>query len=227
VAVVYCLLSIVERVFAASKVTSPERGGLIVTQRADYTSSEWSLLTSAVVTVGLGMLAVSGAGLVGRLRELTTLSRRFSRLSMPIQFTRNELVVALLEDFSAPTSDGQKSFPLAYLTRGDVAGLIMAVVRSRARMLSAREQVGDLLDDRTPWAEADGVKRWMLWIARSVAEASGDRWLGLGRRVNDREASMLDQIATALRISPDLRVPTVAELDALLGPAPYDSGPSI
>jgi hypothetical protein len=60
-----------------------------------------------------------------------------------------------------------------------------------------------------------------------VAEASGDRWLGLGRRVNDREANMLDQIATALRISPDLRVPTVAELDALLGPAPYDSGPSI
>ena len=74
------LLSVVERVFAASKITSPEQGELIVTQRADYTSSEWSLLTSAVVTVGLGMLAVSGAGLVGRLRELTTLSRRFSAL---------------------------------------------------------------------------------------------------------------------------------------------------
>ena len=146
---------------------------------------------------------------------------------MPIQFTRNELVLALLEDFSEPTSDGQESFPLAYLTRGDVAGLIMAVARSRARMLSACEQAGDLLAARTPWAEADGVKRWMLWIARSVAEASGDRWLGLGCRVNDREASMLDQIATALRISPDSRVPTVAELDALLGPAPYDSGPSI
>jgi hypothetical protein len=221
------LLSVVERVFAASKITSPEQGELIVTQRADYTSSEWSLLTSAVVTVGLGMLAVSGAGLVGRVRELTTLSRCFSRLSMPIQFTRNELVMALLEDFSAPTSDGQESFPLAYLTRGDVAGLIMAVVRSRARMLSACEQVVDLLDDRTPWAEADGMKRWMLWIARSVAEASGDSWLGLGRKVSDEEASMLDQMAVALHISQAERVPTVAELDALLGPASHDAGPSI
>lgn len=198
-----------------------------MTRRADYTRGEWSLLTNAVSTVGLGMLAVSGAGLVGRVRELTTLSKCFSRLAMPIQFTRNELVMALLDDSSAPTSDGQESDPLTYLTRGDAAGLILAVVRSRARMLSVCEQVVDLLDDRTPWAEADGMKRWMLWIARSVAEASGDSWLGLGRKVSDEEASMLDQIAAALHISQAERVPTVAELDALLGLASHDAGPSI
>lgn len=191
-----------------------------MTHRADYTSDEWALLTKSVETVGLGMLAVSNAGLIGRLRELRALSRCLTRRALPIQFTRNELVLALLEDF-----DAQERAAGAFqsLSSDNVAGLVAAVVAAHARMLSRCQRVAVLLAAKSPCDEADGLKRWLLWIASCVAEASGDRWFGLGRKVTDEKASMLAEITTALRVSPLARIPTTAELDALLGPTPQGS----
>lgn len=203
-----------------------------MTRKTDYTSGEWSLLTNAVATVGLGMLAVSSASLIGRLRELATLSRCLSPRAVPLQFRQNELVLALLDELIDPVdpvapaqvADGQTADMLAYLSRGDAAGLTVAVLAAYPRMLHMCEQVTALLaNKRIPVAEADGMKRWLLWVARSIAEASGNRWLGLGRKVSDKETSMLHAIADALHISPIARVPTVAQLDALLGPAPYSA----
>lgn len=191
-----------------------------MTRKADYTSVEWALLTKSVETVGLGMLAVSNAGLIGRLRELHTLSRCLTRRALPIQFSRNELVLALLEDVDAqePASGAVQG-----LSSDNVAGLVAAVVAAHVRMLSRCQRVAVLLAAKSPFDEADGLKRWLLWIARRVAEASGDRWFGLGRKVTDEKANMLAEIATALQISPVARIPTTAELDALLGPTPQGS----
>ena len=192
-----------------------------MTRGAGYGGEEWALLTNAVEVVGLGMLGVSKSGLVGKLRELAALSRCLTRRALPIQFARNKLVLALLE---GPHAHEPVSEPLAYLSRDNMAGLIAAIVTSHLHMLNTCEQVAALLAAKAPLDEADGVKRWLLWIARSVAEASGDRWLGLGRKVSDAEARMLTQLAAALDISSIVRVPTVAQLDALLGPAPRGSG---
>lgn len=188
-----------------------------MTRRADYTSDEWALLTKSVETVGLGMLAVSNAGLIGRLRELRMLSRCVTRRALPIQFSRNELVLALLEDFDAQE---RASGPFQSLSSDNVAGLIAAVVAAHIRMLSRCQRVAVLLAAKSPLDEADGLKRWLLWIARCVAEASGDRWFGLGRKVTDEKANMLAEMSAALRISPIARIPSTAELEALLGPTP-------
>ena len=188
-----------------------------MTCRADYTSDEWALLTKAVETVGLGMLAVSNAGLIGRLRELHTLSRCLTRRALPIQFTRNELVLALLEDFNARE---QANGMFRNLSSNNVAGLVAIVVAAHFRLLSRCQRVAALLAAKSPLDEADGLKQWLVWIARRVAEASGDGWFGLGRRVTDEKARLLAEIATALLISPVARVPTTAELEALFGTAP-------
>ncbi|HKS70668.1 MAG TPA: hypothetical protein VJQ45_09615 [Ktedonobacterales bacterium] len=186
-----------------------------MTRRADYTSDEWALLTKSVETVGLGMLAVSNAGLIGRLRELHTLSRCLTRRALPIQFARNELVLALLEECNAQE---QASGTVQKLSSDNVAGLVAAVVAAHVRMLSRCQRVAALLAAKSPLDEADGLKQWLVWIARCVAEASGDGWFGLGRKVTDEKASMLAEIATALQMSRVARIPTTAELDALLGP---------
>ena len=189
-----------------------------MTRRADYTSDEWAMLTNVVELVGLGMLAVSKSGLFGKLRELTALSICLTPHAVPIQFKRNELVLSLLEEMRV-----QAVGPFSYLSRGDVSGLAVAVATARRRALASCARVAALLATRTSEAEADGVKRWLLRIARRVAEASGDRWLGLGRKVSAEEVGMLSQIATALQISLVAPVPTASELEVMLGLAPQDA----
>jgi hypothetical protein len=178
-----------------------------MTRRADYTRYEWALLQTAIELVALRMLSVSRSGPIGKLRELAALSTCLSLRALPKQFKRNELVLSLLEDIGV-----QAQAPLA---SGDVNRLAVALANARLQTLPCCEEIADLLADKTPWAEADGVKRWLLWVASSVAEASGDGWLGWGRRVSSEESRMLRQIATALRISASATVPSAPNLDNL------------
>lgn len=191
-----------------------------MTCKVDYSTEEWELLTSVPEMVGLGMLAVSNAGLIGKLRELVVLSRCLSQSALPIEFAHNELALALLEDSDAAERATQQD--AASQSRGAVAELIEAMARARLRLLSRCEEVADLLAAKSPMDEADGVKRWLLWIGQRVAEASGERWFGLGRKMTDAKLNLLAEIAAALRISASMQVPTAAQLDALLGTAPFD-----
>jgi len=190
-----------------------------VTRQADFSGDEWAVLTNAVVTAGLGMLVASRSGLVGKLRELLALSRRLTPQAVPVQFKRNELVLALLNDPAV-----RAVAPFTYLVHGDLPRLIATVSRAHLHVLTNCERAATLLAVKSPWAEADGVKRWLLWIARGVAEASGDRWLGLGRRVSTEEAGMLAQMSAALHVSPIVQVPSAAQLETLLGLTMHEGG---
>jgi len=189
-----------------------------VTQRTHYTSDEWTMLKIAPELVGFAMMSVSRSGPIGKLRELGALSRCLTPRALPVQFKGNELVRALLQD-----AHGQAVGPFTHLSRNDPGGLIIAIATLRLRALVCCEQVAALLAAKARWAEADGMKRWLLWIATRVAEASGDRWLGFGRRVSEAEAAVLDQMATALHSSCVGTAPTAAELEAMLGLAPHDA----
>ncbi|HEU4783762.1 MAG TPA: hypothetical protein VFS83_10510 [Ktedonobacterales bacterium] len=164
-----------------------------MTRRTDYTNDEWALLTTTPRLIGLRMLAVSRSGPIGKLRELVALSACLTLQTVPARFRRNELVLALLEE-----SDYAVSAAFRWSGMSGVAGTIAA---ARLRALPSCENVAALLMDKTPWAEADGLKRWMLWLATSVAKASSDGWLGFGRRVSAEEAALLRQIATSLRLT--------------------------
>lgn len=153
------------------------------------------------------MLAVSRSGPIGKLRELVALSACLTPQTVPARFRRNELVLALLEE-----SDYEVSTAFRWSGMSGVAGTIAA---ARLRALPSCENVAVLLMDKTPWAEADGVKRWMLWLATSVAKASSDGWLGFGRRVSAEEAALLRQIATSLRITMSDTVPSTGRLDSI------------
>jgi hypothetical protein len=73
---------------------------------------------------------------------------------------------------------------------------------SALRLIRCCEHVAALLATKATPTEALGMKRWLLWIARRVAEASGDRLLGLGRKLSDVEVQALTQIAVALQLPP-------------------------
>ena len=178
-----------------------------MTRRSDYTSDEWALLTTTPGLIGLRMLATSRSGPIGKLRELVALAACLTPQVVPARFRRNELVLALLED------SGYQ--PAAAFSWNGLSGVASAIATARLRALPSCENVATLLMDRTPWAEADGVKRWMLWLATSVARASSDGWLGLGPRVSAEEAAVLQQIATALHLTTTDPVPSIGSLDSI------------
>lgn len=178
-----------------------------MSRKADYTADEWALLITTTELVGLRMLSASRSGPIGKLRELFALSMCMTPRATPAQFVRNELVLSLLEDIHEASAEP--------LTLHDVNRLVTALATARLRTLTYCEEVAVLLADRTPWAEADGVKRWLLWVASSVARASGDGWLGLGRKVSAEEVVLLSQIATSLHISAVGTIPTMFDLEAV------------
>jgi len=179
-----------------------------VTHKSDYTPDEWALLTTTTEFIGLRMLSASRSGPIGKLRELAALSRCLTPRAIPDRFRQNELVRSLLEDIG--TQDAVSFPPLSW---SNVTDLAKAVVMARWQTLPYCQEVAALLADRTPWAEADDLKRWLLWLARSVAKASGDKWLGSGRRVSDEEAAMLRQIAESLQVSTIVTVPSARDAD--------------
>ena len=185
-----------------------------MTRGTDYTSDEWALLTITPRLIGLRMLAVSRSGPIGKLREFVALSACLTPQTVPARFRRHELVMALLEESDYDISTA--------FSRSGMNGIGGAMPAARLRALPSCENVAALLMDKTPWAEADGVKRWMLWLATSVARASRDGWLGLGRRVSAEEAALLRQIATSLHLTMADPDPSTGHLNSI-GAALRDS----
>ena len=72
---------------------------------------------------------------------------------------------------------------------------------STGSALQQLEQVGTLLGQKLSQGEADEFRNFLLTLGRKVAEASSEKFLGLGKKVSDEEARALDSIASALKMS--------------------------
>lgn len=184
-----------------------------MTTRADYTGEEWALLVEAPRMVALGMLAVSKSGPVGKLREALALRACLRMRAAPEEVRRHPLIAAILA--KQPVRDRELTEPLS--AHGNPLPLLSAIIVARLRMLEHSEKVAALLADKTPYSEAYAVKRWLLWIARRIASASGDGWLGTGQKISDAESSMLDRLATSLGMVTTVDALTPTQLEALLG----------
>lgn len=82
---------------------------------------------------------------------------------------------------------------------------------SQGVMLKYSQTVAELLAKRAPFDEAWVFKRWLMWIARRVAGASGDSWLGSGAKISPEENAMLNQLETSLQLVVDIAASTPAE----------------
>jgi hypothetical protein len=182
------------------------QGARAMTTKASYTDEEWALLKSSMVTVGAAVLAATNSGLIGKLRKFATLYGCLKMNHVPEAFEQNELVRALLQDFHAMTSS-----PLSASARTEITRARGDAAAAQHVMLADCGRVAAVLRAKAPQAEADGVKRWLMWIARSVASADDDGRLGAGPTINGAEAQVLEQIALALHAPP--------------GPASSEHGP--
>lgn len=171
-----------------------------MTTRTDYTQQEWALLAEAPMLVGLGMIATSRSGLMGTVREILAYRsclRRETALAIERLDQPNHLIIAVLDE--QPARHRVLTAPL--FSSGDPVPLLSAVLTARLRMVDHCAKIADVLADRTPYAEAQEFKRWLMWIAHRVAQAGGGGWLGSGTMVSEpEEERMLDCLAVSLRI---------------------------
>lgn len=184
-----------------------------MTTRADYASEEWALLVEAPRMVGLGMLTVSSSGLVGKLRELLALRACLRLQAAPDEVRRHALLAAILAEQPARNRELTGSL----IARGDPTMALRTIIVARLRMLDHSEKVAVLLASRASYNEAYAVKRWLLWIARRVASASGDGWLGIGKKISEAERDMLDRLAASLGLVTTVDALTSTQLEVLLG----------
>ncbi len=154
-----------------------------MTTRDSFTDEEWALLTQAT-TSACTAITMSDATVVSLFKEMSALGRKLAQGKDTYQ--SNELLQAVL----AHKQEAQKS-------QGGEAPLPEeAVVDS----LNKVGQVAKLLDEKATSVEAEQFKQFLYEIGVEVANASGEGWLGFGKKVSDREEEGLEKLKTALGI---------------------------
>lgn len=128
-----------------------------------------------------GALKTSGAGVVGKMREVGSLAG-FLR-SAPEVFAGSELIKGLVSGL------GDLDF-----SNMDLADLDTSSVMSDVSSLD------DLLSSAGLADEAENVKRFIFGLAENVAAASGKGMFGSGEKVSSDEASYLENLKTTLGI---------------------------
>lgn len=165
-----------------------------MTVYADYTEEEQQLLRSAIAASALAISAAS----VGRKEE--TVSEGYAAADFVLKsqpaYVGNTLVTSLLV-WLQQQIESDHVFP-DYVERAMAPGALdesMQVLR----------RVSALLDAKATPEEAAGYRRWLLDIARVVAEAGKEDQGFLGRggvAVNDAERAALQGVAEALGLDP-------------------------
>jgi hypothetical protein len=107
-------------------------------------------------------------------------------------------VKALLQAFHAKTSS-----PLSASAHTEIIRAYEGVAAARQFMLAQRRQGAAVLRAKSPQAEADGVTRWLMWIATSVASPAADGTVGAEPPISGAGVQALEQLAVALDAPPE------------------------
>jgi hypothetical protein len=157
-----------------------------MTSKLDFTPEEWKTIVAAAPMVGLAVTCASPNGPWGVMKEM--LSMGMAMAEMLQKGASNPLIAELTADLKARQTkpeppEGMKDPELC-----------------KELALKHVQAVNELIDRKVKGAEGDEFKKWLLAVARRVAEAANEGGIfGIGgERVSDAEKNVLRQIAFAL-----------------------------
>jgi len=150
--------------------------------RANYTDEEWNLLMGSPVMAGMGV-SMSDFGVVSFAKEFTALVRAV--MAAKEKYPQNELIQALVAEFEKkgnddpPASEGKKT---------------------PDQLLGDLQRVANLVDAKAGADEARGFRTFLFELGESVANASGQGFLGFGEKVSAKERDYLQKLRTTLAV---------------------------
>lgn len=153
-------------------------------------SEQWKVLFNAPFAASTFVSSASGGGL-DMIKEVITAGKFMQELAAQSGGSGyGELVDDLLEAIKGMSPDDAKDESYKY------EGKDLESVRSEAKQVVA-EGVG--ISANLPGAE--GYKRWILDMARKVAETKTGGFLGIGAKaiIDEREQAAIDELADLIR----------------------------
>jgi len=157
-----------------------------MTAKSDFTADEWKAIVAAAPMVGLAVTCASPNGPWGVMKEM--LSMGMAMAEMLQKGSSNPLIAALAGDLKARQ------------TKMEAPTGMKDPEMCKDTALKHVRAVNEIIDRKVKGEEGEEFKKWLLAVARRVAEAANEGGVfGFGGdRVSDAEKNVLRQIAFAL-----------------------------
>ena len=157
--------------------------------KSDFSPAEWKKLVQSPLLAGFAISAADPSGFFAHLKEAFAEAKLLGEANASADGALRKSIASELL-----TSGGRADAREAIRTIA--AGASPEQMAKRA--IEALKEVGVILDAKAP-QEAAATKNWLSQIARTVAEASGDGFMGFGGvQVSEVEKATIEDIRTAL-----------------------------
>jgi hypothetical protein len=168
----------------------------------ELSEAEWALLDEAPGTISSVMLAVTDSGLIGTVLEEGAVAH--APASTARRFATNLLITTVLRRMKGQT----RTFRPTYQVRSQSGNQtrersgVEPRTRGDTEMLALCGQIADLLEQKIAPPQALEFKEWLLAIGEAVANAAAEGGFVTvgGATTDDREATMLQAMRSALRV---------------------------
>jgi hypothetical protein len=156
--------------------------------KSDFAPDEWQVLFAAAPMAGLGVSAASPSGPFGIVKEMFSVGMALADVVK--KGSDNALVKAIADDMQARGTKPES--PKGVKSPEDAQRVV----------LEHMAKVSEIVAKKAP-AEAEGFKRWLVDVAKRVAEASNEGgFLGFGgEKVSADEQAAIRSIAEKLGVA--------------------------
>jgi hypothetical protein len=166
-----------------------------MTRQADFTSNEWELLTALPRLAAFGAMAADEGDAVSATRELWAGMTELTRAAQ-----NRYLNAPLIQEVAQAVAQDEEGADVSRFGWQPSAEPLGAAVVEQA--LATAAAVRQVLASGASAEEATAYTDWVLGIARASTEATRTGLFGVGgKRVTDREAAFVHDLAAALGTS--------------------------
>ncbi|MDJ0554088.1 MAG: hypothetical protein QNJ68_06555 [Microcoleaceae cyanobacterium MO_207.B10] len=158
-----------------------------MTSKVDYTNSEWNLLKQAITLTWL-IVTASDFTLFSAFKEIFTFTKKIKNAQLYYQ--HNQLIQGLLADISDEETETK-------INEVESAENFEDFLEDGLEKLKAAVAIAHL--KATP-KEAQEYKEFLYEIANQIANASGEGLFGMGPKVSQKEAIVLEQVKITLNL---------------------------
>jgi len=151
--------------------------------KADFTDQEWDLVSDAPFFAGMSVV-MADYSIASVQKEIAVLTEAYDEAKA--HYSDNELIQAILSERTLHDSD-------------DMDRTIM----NPDYFLGKLDEITRIVEKRAGQEECTECKIFLYEIAMKVAKASGEGFLGLGKKVSERESDFLARLKETLAISFD------------------------
>ena len=152
-----------------------------MTSQFDFSASDWNVVASTPVLVGLAVAKAEDSGYFGSKKETKTLDSNMA--ANGDESAARSLIEQAVTTETSPEVEAAMALPAAALADAAVA---------------ACTELTEILGATTEPKEAQGYKSWVLNVANEVAEAAKED----GVRVSPGEAALINRVRDALSLTP-------------------------